>query len=537
MSRPKFLTGALVGALLTAPVIAILFLAQQLAGLPFVPFDVFDWLARHLPGRVITFGIDTMVAIIRGLQLGPTASAAKKAEQSLAIGGMFVTGIVIGAIFYAALRRRQVRAAWVPGLVLGAVVGVIALLISLSVRTTATSAPVLSALWILLVFLAWGATLGWVDDRLATPGVGGATEVALAKLDRRHFLLQLGGSAVAITVVGASLGVLISLGRKRQMALLLGQAWSLHHPLPNARARVQPVPGTRPEFTPVKDHYRIDIDTRPPIVPETAWRLGFGGLVSRPMEFTLAELRDNYQPMDQFITLACISNPLGGDLISTQRWTGISLQRILAEVQPLPNATHLRIRSVDDFHETVALDQVRADPRIMLTYAWDGLPLPAEHGFPLRIYIPDRYGMKQPKWIRSIEAIDHDEEGYWVQRGWDAVAQMRATSVIDTIGANMMLVEADQATRIPVGGIAHAGARGISRVQVRVDDGEWQDAELRTPLSPTTWVIWRYEWPFLPGDHTFTVRCFEGDGTPQLETRAPPTPSGATGLDRRQVML
>jgi DMSO/TMAO reductase YedYZ molybdopterin-dependent catalytic subunit len=537
MNRPTFPTGALAGALFTAPVIAIFYLAEQLVGLPFLPFDIFDWLARHLPGRVITFGIDTMVAVIRGLQLGPTASAAKKAEQSLAIGGVFVAGIVIGAIFFAVLRRRPVRAAWIPGLVLGAVVGVIALLISLSVRTTGTTAPLLGALWILLLALAWGAALGWTNDRLTTTGVGGAAELALAKLGRRRFLLQLGGSAVAITVVGTSLGVLISLGRKRQMALLLGQAWSLHHLLPNAQAKVQPVPGTRPEFTPVKDHYRIDIDTRPPIVPEMTWRLSFGGLVSRPLDFTLAELRDDYQPLDQFITLACISNPLGGDLISTQRWTGVSLQRILAEVQPLPNATHLRIRSVDDFHETVALDQVRADPRIMLTYAWDGLPLPAEHGFPLRIYIPDRYGMKQPKWITSIEAIDHDEAGYWVQRGWDAVARMRATSVIDTIGANMMLIEANQATRIPIGGIAHAGARGISRVQVRVDGGEWQDAELRTPISPTTWVIWRYEWPLQAGDHTFTVRCFEGDGTPQLETRAPPTPSGATGLQSRQVML
>jgi hypothetical protein len=114
---------------------------------------------------------------------------------------------------------------------------------------------------------------------------------------------------------------------------------------------------------------------------------------------------------------------------------------------------------------------------------------------------------------------------------------MRATSVIDTIGVNMMIVEANRSTRIPVGGIAHAGARGISRVQVRADGGEWQDAELRTPLSPTTWVIWRYEWPFLPGNHTFTVRCFEGDGTPQIEASAPPTPSGATGLYSKQIML
>jgi hypothetical protein len=241
--------------------------------------------------------------------------------------------------------------------------------------------------------------------------------------------------------------------------------------------------------------------------------------------------------MDQFVTLSCISNPVGGDLISTTRWTGVSLQRILAEVQPEMNATHLRIRSVDDFHETIALDAIRAEPRIMLTYAWDGLPLPAEHGFPLRIYIPDRYGMKQPKWISTIEAIDHDESGYWVQRGWDAVARMRATSVIDTIGVNMMIVEADRSTRVPIGGIAHAGARGISRVQVRMDGGDWQDAELRTPLSPTTWVLWRYEWPFQPGDHTFTVRCFEGDGTPQIEARSPIRPSGATGLLSREIML
>jgi DMSO/TMAO reductase YedYZ molybdopterin-dependent catalytic subunit len=375
--------------------------------------------------------------------------------------------------------------------------------------------------------------LGWTNDRLIVPGAGGA----VATVGRRRFLFQLGGSAVAITVVGASLGVLISLGRRRQMALLLGQAWSLHNPLPNANAAVKPVSGTRPEFTPVKDHYRIDIDTRPPMVREAEWRLDFGGLVERPLAFTLADLRDRYPPLHQFITLACISNPLGGDLTSTQRWTGVSLQHILAEVQPRPNATHLRIRSVDDFHETVALEEVRADPRIMLTYAWDGLPLPAEHGFPLRIYIPDRYGMKQPKWIRSIEAIDHDEDGYWVQRGWDKVARMRATSVIDTIGVNMMIVEADRSTRVPVGGIAHAGARGISSVQVRVDDGAWQDAELRTPLSPTTWVIWRYEWPFQPGDHTFTVRCFEGDGTPQIEVRSPIRPAGATGLLSKQIML
>jgi hypothetical protein len=117
----------------------------------------------------------------------------------------------------------------------------------------------------------------------------------------------------------------------------------------------------------------------------------------------------------------------------------------------------------------------------MLTYAWDGLPLPEKHGFPLRVYIPDRYGMKQPKWIESIEVTDHWEPGYWVVRGWDREARMKATSVIDTIATNMMIAQPSQEMRLPIGGIAHAGVRGISKVELRVDNGEWMPAELRTP--------------------------------------------------------
>ncbi len=176
------------------------------------------------------------------------------------------------------------------------------------------------------------------------------------------------------------------------------------------------------------------------------------------------------------------------------------------------------------------LETVRSDERVMLTYAWDGVPLPVEHGFPLRIYIPDVYGMKQPKWIESIDATDRWEPGYWVVRGWDKVARMKATSVIDTVGMDMKIISAEQGTPIAIGGIAHAGARGISRVEVQVDEGPWQQAALRTPLSELTWVLWRYDWPFQSGRHTFTVRCYDGSGTPQIVTPAPAEPSGATGL-------
>ena len=180
---------------------------------------------------------------------------------------------------------------------------------------------------------------------------------------------------------------------------------------------------------------------------------------------------------------------------------------------------------------------VMADERVMLAYAWDGVQLHDDHGFPLRIYIPDLHGMKQPKWIESIEVMDHWEPGYWVVRGWDKVAKMKATSVIDTVAVDMTIISADKQKLVPIGGIAHAGSRGISKVEVRVDDGPWKEAAIRTPLSRTTWVIWRYDWPFQPGKHTFTVRCYDGSNTPQIVEVMPPAPSGASGLFSKSQKL
>jgi hypothetical protein len=244
---------------------------------------------------------------------------------------------------------------------------------------------------------------------------------------------------------------------------------------------------------------------------------------------TLEQIRA-YEQTHQFVTLACISNRIAGDLIGTQRWTGVSLKRLLEDVPLKPNATHLKISSADNFDEFVSLDLIRNDERIMLAYEWDGLPLEVKHGFPLRIYIPDHYGMKQPKWITNIEAVEGWQEGYWVRRGWDKDALMRATSVIDTVAVTEAFVGNDNQQYIPMGGIAHAGDRGISKVEVRINDDEWVEARLRSPISETTWVIWRYDWPFQPGEHVITVRCVEGDGSAQIEASASSRPSGATGL-------
>jgi DMSO/TMAO reductase YedYZ molybdopterin-dependent catalytic subunit len=362
-------------------------------------------------------------------------------------------------------------------------------------------------------------------------------------------LIRLGGATAAITVVGAG----VSLGLKGRQASESAASDTESDAESNTESEtpassptlrpvasapgddVIPAPGTRPEITPLDDHYQIDINLRPIEVDGASWRLAIMGLVANPLSLSLADIRNNYEPVDQIVTLSCISNRVGGSLIGTATWTGARLQDVLDDARVMDGATHLNITSLDGFYESVALDLLEDDPRIMLAYAWDGEPLRPKHGFPLRIWIPDRYGMKQPKWIQSIEVSDRPELGYWVVRGWDQVARVRATSVIDTVAEPYETEDGGMA--VPVGGIAYAGARGISRVEVRVDNGDWQEAQLRAPLSDTTWVIWRYDWPFAEGRHTFQVRCFEGDGTPQIAGVSDPQPSGATGIHEVRATL
>jgi DMSO/TMAO reductase YedYZ molybdopterin-dependent catalytic subunit len=529
--RKRGVRDAVLSACLAAiPLIAVFFFGWRRLGLPFVPFDLFDMLSRLLPGSLITRSIEMMIGVIRALHLGPTAAVAKTAEQTMAVMLFFVTLAIAGTVYLLIARK----SGSVSGLFLGIGIGIL-LTFPIGAGQTARVNHATGFLAVFILMILWGLLLSWLRNRIfAAPPVRNTQVTAL---DRRHVLIRLGEASALITVVGAVAGALSREKRPEKAADASNSVrWSENHSLPNAEASVRPAPGTRPEFTPLESHYRIDINTSPPRVKEDGWKLSITGLVGRPMSLTLSDIR-KFDPKHQFVTLACISNLIAGDLIGTQRWTGVSMQRLLQEIQPLPNATHLKIKAADGFFEVVSLDTIRRDARVMLTYEWDGVPLPPEHGFPLRIYIPDRYGMKQPKWIQSMEFMDHPEEGYWVKRGWDAEARMRATSVIDTMSSNMMISEGKGGSVIPLGGIAHAGARGISRVQVQVDQEPWRDAQLRTPLSGTTWVIWRFDWPFMAGRHTFTVRCFEGGGAPQITAEAPPHPSGATGLHSTRAML
>ena len=530
MKKPNIWLSLVVGAalalLLSAPLLALLFLAYTTAQISFIPYDVFDLVSRILPGSVITSGIDSMVGVITALGLSVRENA-KLAEQAMAVALTLGLTLIGGAVYFAFFRGR--RSSWLAGLGYGLVLGILLGAIS----ATRSGATLTDGLWVLGALLIWGLGLAWLQRgvvRTVSPAV------TAEPVNRRQFIVRVGSAAALITVAGAGVGAVLG-RRDTEEVPPKGQRWSANNALPNAGAAVAAVQGTRPEYTPLEQYYRIDINLAPPVIEEADWQLRVEGLVDTPKEYTLDELRA-YESTNQFITLSCISNPVGGELTSTTRWTGVPLQKLLPEWGLQENASHLLISSADGFFEYVALEDIRNDERIVLAYAWDGVPLRIRNGFPLRIYIPDHYGMKQPKWIETIEVVDAWKPGYWVQRSWDKEAQMKATSVIDTVGANMMLGTSEgEEMIVPVGGIAHAGARGISKVEVKVDDGAWQETKLRQPLSDLTWVVWRYEWPFSEGQHTFTVRCTDGNGDTQITEQQPPHPSGASGLNSHRAML
>jgi DMSO/TMAO reductase YedYZ molybdopterin-dependent catalytic subunit len=513
-----------------APTTALLYLGSELLGFPFFAYDLFDFLTGILPGPVVTTGIDAMIAVLTLLRLS-VADSAKIAEQLIAVLIDLIAGTLFGLMFFALLRRfpsiKQEQAGWQYG----ALMGLPSAAISAAFGQSSGYGIANPLFYVFVTFVVWGEALGWCYRKLHSPV--SVADLSVEQVSRRQFLIRAGAASAAITVVGAGVGLSLAAGKRRRA---LEQGGTSSARLPNADDPLVPAPGTRSELTPVEDHYKVSLRVNPTEIDLASWRLPITGLVESPANLTLDDLRNNYEPMQRYITLSCISNPVGGDLIGTTLWTGVSLNRLLEDVKLKPEGRYLYFEGADGFYETVSISTINADESIMLTYDWDGKPLPADHGAPLRLYIPDRYGMKQPKLITSIEVTDEEIEGYWVRRRWDPIAKMHATSVIDTVAVEDAF-DQNGVLLVSIGGIAHAGARGVSKVEVRVDEGEWTQAQIRAPLSDTTWVIWRYDWAYEQGPHTFYVRCYEGDGTIQTDRVSDTRPSGATGIHHLEKTL
>jgi DMSO/TMAO reductase YedYZ molybdopterin-dependent catalytic subunit len=532
----RILDGALLGAFATLALVGVLSLGNALFNFAFVPFDVFDWMARVLPGFIIGTVISGMVAIISVLQgflpIGDISTTAKLAEQTIAVVQFIALGALVGAVLSWFADRRSIT---LYGQVAGLMLAGFALIVANSLGSTQTTG--LGSLWLLLVCLAWGWGLAWLVTR--KPAAESQEE-----LSRRQFLAVSGAGLTAAALGAWGLSKIFGAGSLPASAqatpapvsgddpfgasLTSGPAAS---PSPaELAARTAPVSGTRPELTANDNFYRIDINTRPPEVSSDDWRLNIFGRVDNELTFTLDELR-NMRSQTQILTMQCISNPIGGDLTSSSRWTGVPFKDILELCGVQDRTEGAEIRSSDGFYEFVMLEDL-LDERCMLVYAMNDEPLPPEHGYPLRIYIPNRYGMKQPKWIETIEFMAVWQPGYWVDRGWDRLAMVNTVSVVDTV-----MVDQEQGLAL-TGGIAFASGRGISKVEVRVDESDWQQAELiNPPLSPLNWVLWKYSWPYEAGRHTVSVRAYDGTGELQVTEDRPTAPSGATGIHSATVTI
>jgi DMSO/TMAO reductase YedYZ molybdopterin-dependent catalytic subunit len=536
-NSPSIWIGAALGALTSLTLIGLLSLGDSLFGFPFVPYDIFDWMARVLPGALIRAVIATMVTIITLVQgflpIGDTSTVAKTAEQTIAIFQLIAGGAIFGALLAWINRRRNISD-------YGPIGGIILLLLTLFIEVSLGALEIISLAtgWLVVLFVGWG----WLIAKLIQMSVADDVTLGDQELSRRQFL-TVSGTSLAVAALGtwgigrifgqdtlaeqtASTPAPVSGDDPFGAALTSGPAAS---PSPaELAARTAPVQGTRPELTSNADFYRIDINTRPPEVNAGDWRLRVYGLVNSALELSLEEIRA-MPAQTQILTMACISNPVGGDLTSSTRWTGVLCKDLLAQAEVQPGALGAFINSVDGFYEFVSMADLN-DERSMFVYDMNGEPLPTEHGFPLRIYIPNRYGMKQPKWIETIDLVADEMTGYWVERGWSRDAFAKTVSVVDTV-----LVENDTAV---AGGVAWAGARGISKVEVQVDEGAWTEAELiDPPLSPLNWILWRFSWPYVAGRRTINVRAYDGDGQLQVTERQGTFPDGATGIHSATVNL
>jgi hypothetical protein len=523
-----------------------MYTGQQLAGLPLVPFDLFEFLSRSLPGGIVSLGIEWLIHFVSFIGLGQTSSVGKAVEIAAAYLLTLIILSGFGGVYAISLHRMKILMG-VRGGLAGLFLTIFAVLLANWGGWGETS-PVIGLSWLLITGIAWGIGLAWGVDRYLQ-SISGEIDG-----NRRRVLGELAVGSLAIT------GIAIGLGRwlvpPAKPVEITGKTITSEatKPLPTGpptKVGFKPVPGTRPEITPIEDFYRVDINLLPPgdsefldssdpfiqrllaqggetDLPADSYILLVNGLVKNPLSLSLADLK-SHPMVEQFATLECISNPIGGDLISTTTFQGVRLKDILETAELNPNVIDIKFTSVDGYSESLPV-LAALHPETLLCYSMGNQALTKAHGAPLRLYTPDRFGIKNPKWLIKIEAIDTDYQGFWQQRGWSESGFVKTTTVIDTI-------QTGSGDPILIGGIAFVGARGIQSVELRVDEGEWRIVDLDRPLSPLTWVLWRASLDLPSGEHEITVRAVDGEGEIQTERKSRTHPNGATGYHSKTITI
>lgn len=299
------------------------------------------------------------------------------------------------------------------------------------------------------------------------------------------------------------------------------------------------VDGLTPLIMPNDSFYRIDTAFFTPQILPSNWELKIGGMVDSPYSLSFDELQE--MSTEEFdITLSCVSNEVGGRLVGNARWNGVLLGDVLNRAGVQSGATQVVGRSEDGWTAGFPTEVVYDGRPAIIAIGMNGEPLPIEHGFPARLVVAGLYGyVSATKWLSEIELTTWESfDGYWIPRGWSKEGPIKTQSRIDVPDSGDTL----EAGRIAIAGIAWAGIRAISKVEVQInyggaDDSEWREARLGEQLATTTWRQWVYEWDAEPGPYTIWVRATDGDGNTQTDERVPPAPDGATGWDHIGVTV
>ncbi|WP_138443775.1 molybdopterin-dependent oxidoreductase [Sinomonas susongensis] len=396
-----------------------------------------------------------------------------------------------------------------------------------AVATRSLSNPLAIACAVAAAAVA-AALVRWLVKALRAEDSGPADPDGEPGLARRKFLRAMAGSAVVVALGGVVTAVV------RGTALAASAARDALR-LPTPASPAPPVPpsasvglsGIDPLVTPSAGFYRIDTALVVPSVDPNGWSLQVTGMVEEPLSISWHELLA--QPLiERYVTIACVSNPVGGNLIGNARWLGWPIRELLARARPKAGADMVLSRSVDGFSASTPLEVLTdTGTDAMLAIAMNGEPLPPEHGFPVRMIVPGLYGfVSATKWVSELKVTTFAaDQAYWSTRGWSERGPIKTSSRIDV---------PKDAARVPtgdvmVGGVAWAQHRGISKVEVMVDDGNWQPAVLGTGISRDTWYQWSAKVQLSAGRHRITVRATDGTGALQTDQAAPPPPDGASG--------
>jgi DMSO/TMAO reductase YedYZ molybdopterin-dependent catalytic subunit len=449
---------------------------------------------------------------------------------------VLVTAVVLAAgAGIGILGRRRFPAAGILVVVLVGV-GTLASLRDLSAQFTlvTVAAAIQAAVGLQVLAMLLGAARPRTTAGIPADGPPGVA--------RRDFVIR-AGALGTLAVVGGGVGRMLLAGRAAATAG--GGAGSGADTIPQAisPAGTPPpdasidLPGITPVVMPNDRFYRIDTALLTPSVDVATWSLRVFGMVDKEVRLTFAELVQ-LPLIERYVTISCVSNQVGGDLVGNAKWTGVRLVDVLSMAGVQAGATQVVPRSVDGWTAGFPTSWLHdaAHPRdAMIAVKMNDEPLPAEHGYPARLIVPGLYGyVSATKWLSELELTTLEAfDAYWVPRGWAKEAPILTQSRIDVPrdGASAA------AGSVVVGGVAWAPDRGIEKVELSVDGGPWQAATLATELSPATWVLWQWTWQATAGQHILEVRATDGTGTVQTADVSAPDPDGARGHHRIAVSV